>query len=88
MLNWFIEYNEDRARRFQRSLLWIGCPYSEEMLNRSILLFEDEQTKPEIDGDTIIFPLKEPAPGDTSSISEILADIRNVIGAFSSSASS
>jgi len=83
LINWFIEYNEDRGRRFGQSLLWLGCPYSEEILGRVRPLFDEEQIKPVFDGDNILFPLTPPSSTGAPSITEPLAEIRQVIDLLS-----
>ena len=78
-INWFIEYNENNARRFANSLLWLGCPHTAEVEKKVLPLFDDSEFTPQLDEGRILFPLSAPSEFGEIRITDPLQQIERVI---------
>lgn len=79
-INWFVEYNENNARRIAGSLLWLGCPHSTDVEKRILPLFDDSEFTPQHHEGLILFPLSASSKIGELGNTDALEQIDRVIG--------
>ncbi len=79
-VNWFVEYNERNATRFERSWLWVGGPSGEEMDRALLPRIEANPPRFYKLNKKVLFPLDVPIQGERELvIQSLITQVKGIV---------